>query len=243
MKPIRINLLPPGVGRPLSISPLAQLPWKKIALAAGGLMAVVTLFLTAGNLRQSRALARLTREWESLAPERLRLQELQVALDALRIRESAVEKLKTPEARWAPRLNLLSDSIVSNLWFQGMIFRASRSSEIKKFLMEEYADLLPGLDQMIPEEPEAQAPEQDPSTAPQPEAPWPPRLWLRGSALVLAKEGAAQGAPVRRFIQRLKEQPEFAKWFGGLELKDVGHEQRGQYEVSDFILILYPTGV
>lgn len=241
--PIRINLLPAGMRRPARPSPLAALPWKRIGTVAGGLALFITLFLFIGNMQRSRALARLMREWEELLPQRRQFQELQAALEAIRIREQAVLKLKAPQARWAPRMDLLSEMLVSSLWFQGMVLQMSREPQIKRFLTEEFSDLVPNLDQIYPEAGSDAVPA-DPNAPQDPNAPaealWQPRLWLRGAALV---KGGSEGAPVRRFIERLKQNAAFSEWFSGLELQDVGHEERGAYEVSEFILVLYPTGL
>ncbi len=252
---IRVNLLPPGVGRQDRAAQLAALPWKEIGTGAGGLLVLVTVGFLLANGLQRRAFDRLNAEWERLQPERVQLDQLRASLDTMRNRQRAIQTLKAEEGKWAPRMELFIDALTANLWFKGLQFKVSRSTETAKFLSDEFRDLIPGIGEMMREQEQMEGPmEAEPSQTPAaptmnpdgtparaapPPPPWQPRLTLRGSALV---SGQADEAPVRRFIHRLKGHPEFSRWFSGLELKDVGHEEQGPYEVSEFILILYPTG-
>lgn len=253
---IRVNLLPPEVARKTAaVARLAALPWKEIGIGAGALLGLISIGFLLANGLQRRTFNRLNAEWEGLQPERAQLDQLRASLEAMRNRQRAIQTLKAQEGKWAPRMELFIDTLTANLWFAGIQFKMTRSSETGKFLADEFRDLVPGIEEMMRAQEEMEGPaETDPSQAapptmnpdgtpapPPPPAPvWQPRLILRGSALV---SGQADEAPVRRFIHRLKEHPEFSRWFSGLELKDVGHEEHGAYEVSEFVLILYPTGI
>lgn len=230
---IRLNLLPPGVGA--KASPFAALPWRPIGIGLLSLLVVYSgwIFFKGRNL--SGRLVRLTAESESLQPQRARLDQTQAALQALKNRDAALKVLKSPEEQWAPRLNLLSDCIVSDLWFSGLMFRVTRSTEIATFLNEEFKNTGGGYDFSLPEETAAVNPNGTPAA---PAEAWRPQLLLRGFALVTGKEGS----PVSRFLERLKGSPAFSQWFNGVELKDVAHSQVGQQEISEFSILLYPTG-
>lgn len=243
---IRINLLPPEVGRPTSAAAkqLAELPWKRIGIGSLGLLGLYTVWVLAAVQMQSGALARLTAQWGALQPERSRLEQTQASLRALQNRTSVIQSLKQPEAQWAPRLNLLTDVLVSNLWFTHLVFlggSAFASSEMESALSEEAKRGL-GLSesgQSSPTEPYPGMPPEMSGMPASPPAASKPILLLGGSALITAKTA---GAPVSRFLQRLKESPEFSRWFTGVELKDVEHRQVHQEEVSDFAILLYPAG-
>lgn len=225
---IRINLLPPG--RPGRAVPLwwRQLPWKKIAAAAGGLLAVGSAWVLVAVQNQTHSLSRLRMEWEALQPERIKLEQRQTMLQALRNRESILNNLKTPEGRWARRLNFLSDRVVSDLWFVGFNFSTSTQD-----LQDQQ---LPGMEEILGQS------DSDGSSGEgnSPPAGWKPVVVLAGSALVSGQE--AKGSPVSRFLQKLKEHPEFGRWFSGAELKAIRHRQVKSEEVSDFVIFLYPTG-
>jgi hypothetical protein len=231
---IRLNLLPPGMGAKGSAFPLASLPWRPIGIGALALLVLYSGWLFFQNRSLSGKVARLTSEWESLQPRQAQIDQTLAALQALQNREAALKTLKSPEGQWAPRLNLLSDCIVANLWFSGLLFRVTRSTEIAAFLKEEFRHQEMLSDFSLPEE----QPAINPDGTPVPEEPWKPQRLLRGFALVTGKEGS----PVSRFLERLKENPEFSRWFSGVELKDVAHSEVGQQEISEFSVLIYPTG-
>ncbi len=229
---IRLNLLPPGVGAARAAFPLADLPWRPIGIGALSLLFLYSGWVFFQNRVVSGKAARLTAEWETLQPRQAQINQTQAALQALQNREAVLKTLKSPEGQWSPRLNLLSDCIVADLWFSGLLFRTTESAEITSFLKREFPNMeLPDF------EPQPQALNPD-GTPAEPSAAWKPQVLLRGFSLVTTKEGS----PVSRFLKRLSEHPEFSRWFSGTELRDVGHSQVGQQEISEFALLLYPTG-
>lgn len=237
---IRINLLPPQMRRAAGpLLKLAGLPWREIGIGVGAILLLYTGRLLWMTHAQSQALAHLTAEWKALQPRQAKLQETRGRLNALKNRSTIMQGVKAPEQQWAPRLNLLSDSLVANLWFTRFAFRSVRGGEAGELLSEEFKDLIP-LEEQQPRRPEAV---QKKGTAaatrgkPQPAE----KLFavLEGSALVV---GGDTQAPVSRFLQRLKENPEFGKRFGKVDLKNVSHRQVQQEEVSDFVVLLSPTG-
>lgn len=228
---IRLNLLPPEARKAAGssqLAALAALPWRQIGIGVLALLVGVSAALAVSAQRQKAQANRLSAEWDSLQAGKVRLDQAQAALQALRNRDSVLKSLKAPEGQWAPRLNLLSDSIVVGLWFRGLLFRVTQVTEISQFVKEEASNLGLG-DFGVPTEPSGE----------ESSAAFRPQVLLRGFSLVTAK-GA--GSPVSRFLQRLKENPQFSRWFTGVELMDVSHMEVGKQEVSEFAIILYPTG-
>lgn len=219
---ITINLLPSG--RRANVFPTwwKQLPWKELATVAGVLLAVGSAWVLVAAQSQARSLARVRAEWEGLQPERIKLDRIRKDLDALQKRASILKWLQAPEGQWAPRLNFLSDGVVSDLWFTLFNFSATPKGDLEEFLRAEGMPM-----------PDLPLPPGVGST--------PPFVMLAGSALVSGK--GAEGPPVTRFLERLKTHPEFGRWFSGVELKGIRHRQVKSEEVSDFVIFLYPTGL
>ncbi len=195
---IRINLLPEG-SRKSQIPWARDLPWRKLAIGAGGLWVLVAVWMGAASRLEIHAHRKLSAEWERLKPQRDRLEKTRASVNVLKNRQAVYTTLKAPESRWSRRLNLLSDCLVSQLWFTSLKGGSS----------------LPEL-----------------GTAPGRTA-----LLLKGSSFLAA---AGEGAPVARYLQRLKEHPEFGRLFSGIELKGVEQRQVEQEEVGDFVIVLYP---
>ncbi len=218
---IRINLLPQGAKRPAVLS-FDQASLKILGKSTLSLMAVASVGLLLSNGLHAWTLGRLTAEWDRLQPEQVRFEKAQAALKALKSRTEILKSVKAPEAQWAPRLNLLSDALVSQLWFTSLEFG------------------IPPPGSKAPVEAPVSVSKKPPIKKIQP----PPKvvvsLVLRGSSFV-ADTGS--GAPVTRYLQRLKEQPEFRRWFRGVELKSVEQRQIHQEQVSDFEILFFPTGL
>ncbi|MBI3322658.1 MAG: PilN domain-containing protein [Candidatus Omnitrophica bacterium] len=115
---IRINLLP-SEARKKTSSPGQKLsiPVRPIAIGAGGLLAALTVVLVVGNLWNGGRLGRLKKEWTELQPRKAGLEKMQSELKVLQGRAGVLEQVKAPRGRWAPRLNLISDAVVSQVWF------------------------------------------------------------------------------------------------------------------------------
>lgn len=210
---IRIDLLP-HTAEEEAASVLFDIPWKSIGMGLLAFCISASLGLTLVRQLQGHALHRLKRDWNGLQPKLRQLEATETAIRALQNRAKVHQMLKAPEAQWAPRLNLLSDSLVSQLWFTALRFEAPKKSG------------------KAPQRP-AEKPKSEPPT------PAAPALILEGSALVGA---AGVGAPVSRYLQRLKGQPVFSQWFREVELKSVQQRQVQQEQVSDFVMAFYPTG-
>ena len=188
---IRINLLPPEL-RVTQVGRRVSVPWQPWAKGALGLGIGISCWLLFSNQLHAYGLSRLKAEWERLQPERVRFERAQEDYQRLKKGAEILSTVKAPETNWAPRLNLLSDALVSEVWFRALAYSQGQP------------------------------------------------LRLEGSALV--DSSGDSKAQVTQFLQRLKEQPEFHKWFRDVELKSVEHRQIHQEEVVDFTLLLVPTG-
>ena len=212
---IHVNLLPTTGVRRSAVHVSVLLPWRPMAIGLLGIVGVYSGWLLVANRSQARALAEVSAEWSGLELEQAQLQKTQAVLQALRERARAVRAIRAPGVQWAPRLNLLSDALASQLWFTALRFGLAVEGEDASGAASE------------PEHPGGSG-----------KAPA-PVLMLSGSAIVTAQK---PGAPVSRFLQRLKEHPEFHRQFRVVELRVVEHRQVSQDEVSDFVMLLYPSG-
>lgn len=197
---IRINLLPPEVRRPepFSLRGLGRPAFRRwIGLG----IAASSVLLPAANHLQTRALAQWKKQWQQQEPRRVRWQETRKALEALREQAALSKACRAAQAHWAPRLNLLSDALVSHLWFTSVELTTSCGKD---------KSLSAG-----------------------------PCLVLKGSSFS-ARAGA--DAPVSRYLQRLKEQPDFVRWYRPAELISIEQRQVGGEQVSDFVILLLPEG-
>lgn len=215
---IKINLLPKEM-QPASTFWPAHLSRKKLGFVGWALFGGISLWLLMANGLQAVALVKLAAEWDHLKPQRTRLEKVDASLNAVKNRAMIIQTLKAPQAQWAPRLNLLSDALVSQLWFTSLEF---------------------GTGPAAGSAPLPTGPKPKDSTRKEPLPPKVPLFILKGSALVT---DADSGSPVTRYLQRLKEHPDFRRWFRNLELQTAEHRQIRQEEVMDFTILLSPTGI
>lgn len=187
---IQINLLPPELRVVARDRAGPAVPWKPAARAVGGGVIALTVALVLFNGWQGRSLRRLQAEWRRLEPEKVRLDQTQQDIRALQLQAESLQRIKEPAGQWAPRLNLLSDVVVPQIWFSSLKWSQGQPAR------------------------------------------------LEGSAL--AASDADRSAPVTQFLQRLKEHPDFSRWFSSVELLSVAHRKVGDAEVVDFTVLLNP---
>lgn len=187
---IRVNLLPPEL-RERAPWQKRPVPWKGIALVAAAAFVLYSAGLVLGGRRQARRIAQLQSELERLKPERARFLEVQQSVQNLQRRSELLRAVKAPESRWAPRLNLVSDALLPQVWLTRLGFGRGEA------------------------------------------------LRIEGSVVLDDPKDAGQ---VSRFLQQLKEQPDFQRLFRDVELQSVEHRQIEAQEIVDFVLVLHPTG-
>lgn len=228
---IRIDLAPHPIQETTDVSPLTHIPWKSVGILLSVFCVGSSVVLGVFNQLQARTLRQLSSDWQTLQPRIKQLEATEAAIRALANRAKVHQMLKAPEAQWAPRLNLLSDGIVSQLWFTSLRFETVKPEKSVAVAVppSEGSRKKPG--KSSPKSSEKTKVEEKLSST--------PALVLVGSALVASTGG---GSPVSRYLQRLKAQPAFSQWFREVELKSVQQRQVQQEPVSDFVITLYPTG-
>ena len=187
---IRINLLPPEI-RSARSARAFRMPWRFAGFWAVGAVVLLSLALLFFNGAQAGSLRTLQAEWRHLEPEKKKLEQVRQDIQALEKQAEALQRMKGPEGNWAPRLSLLSDTVVPQIWFSS--FSGSQGQALR----------------------------------------------LEGSAL--AAPDADHNAAVTQFLQRLKEHPDFSRWFRSVELLSVAHRKIGDTEVVDFTILLHSS--
>jgi hypothetical protein len=128
---IRINLLPPsqrvGSGHRL----VGRIPFRALAIGAGFFWMGMTLGLLAVNGMQSQALAQWNKRWREIQPKKAQWEDLQQAVQMLRQQAKTLQTIRSDRARWSYRLNLLSDSLTSQLWFRSLSWKDGERAVLK----------------------------------------------------------------------------------------------------------------
>lgn len=236
---IRIDLQPPKrKSDSASESILPQVPWRVIAVFLLAFCGISTAFLLVTTRIQAQNLRRLKKELATVSPKLKKVEEVEAATRALQNRSKIQQMLKSPEAQWAPRLNILSDSIVSKLWFTALKIELPVSEKPKEATKPaQKKTKSPPKSKQTAASASSKAQKTEPPVPPA--KPKPILLVLEGSALVSSEGG---GSPVNRYLQRLREHPDFSRWFKEVELKSVQQRQIKDDQVSDFVIVFYPTG-
>ena len=112
---IQINLIPPELRTARRAGSL-QVPWRPIGLTAAALAVLLSVWFPAVNLLRAGGIARLRKEQQALEPQRQELEKLQKDFQRLKQRAEALQSVKGPQAQWAPRLMLLSESVIPQVW-------------------------------------------------------------------------------------------------------------------------------
>ncbi len=263
---IRINLLPADVRKSRS-SLQVSVPWMRILIFIVVVTVVYSGWILVSSQVQGRKLKRLTAQWEKMKPERTKVETTEAALRAFENREAILKELKSPQSQWAPRLNILADSIVAKLWFTSLEYKPAQSADedaeggTKKRVKRKRGDKERDSSQaskktelkkkkkresskgMGKESAGKEGKSKKPSSQRGQEAEVvrvpPPVLILKGASFV-AEQG--DGAAVNRYIRKLEQHPDFKLLFKGLKLKTIEHRQIQKEEVSDFTLELYLKG-
>ena len=127
---IRINLLPPEA-RKAAAGDKISIPLRPIGLGAGGFLALLTAVLIVGNLWNAGRLAKLRQEWDRLQPQKVGLEQKQAQLKMLQGQAGILGQVKAPQGRWAARLNLLSDAVVSQVWFTRLVVAPGQPARLE----------------------------------------------------------------------------------------------------------------
>ncbi len=113
---IKINLMPPELIAARSKKEAVTVPWREISIAAVVGVVGISVWLLLGNLKRSRALEQLRGEWKVLEPRQQRMVEVEESVQQLQRQADALQAAKNTQAQWAPRLELLSEAVVPQVW-------------------------------------------------------------------------------------------------------------------------------
>ncbi len=128
---IKINLLPPELIAAQSKKETVTIPWREIGIAVAVGAAVISVCLPIENMRRSRELKRLRAEWETLEPKKKKLTEVQESAQRLQLQSDALQAAKNKQAQWAPRLALLSEAVVPQVWLTRLEYIQGKSLSIQ----------------------------------------------------------------------------------------------------------------
>lgn len=128
---IKINLLPPEVIAARSKKEAVTLPWREIGIAVAVGAVVISVWLPVENMRRSRELKRLQAEWETLEPKKKKLAEVRESVQRLQLQADALQAAKSKQAQWAPRLALLSEAVVPQVWLTRLEYVQGKSLSVQ----------------------------------------------------------------------------------------------------------------
>jgi len=215
---IRINLVPPSARRPF----WARWRWSAVPLRRLAILGVSAMaFLAAGlwllRSGEERTLGRLRQEWRTWEGPQAELDAYQNQMAVLKRQADHLARVRSDGLTWAPRLNLLSDTVSSGVWFTRLSVEAV---EAKTPLAK--AKPLLKADKGKPKR--ARGEDAGPSV----------RMTVEGTALVPQKE---EGSPLMSTLQSLKRHPEFSRSFSRVEVKSAERRMFGSVAVTDFVLV------
>jgi len=124
---IRINLLPPEVIAANSKKEAVTVPWREIGIAVVIGVVGVSVWLPLENMNRSRSLDRLRAEWKEMESKKQRLTEVQ----QLQRQADAFQAAKNKQAQWAPRLALLSEAVVPQVWLTRLEYVQGKSLSVQ----------------------------------------------------------------------------------------------------------------
>lgn len=113
---IKINLMPPEMIAANSKKETVSVPWREIGIALVIGAVAVSVWLPFENVRRSRSLGRLRGECKEIESKKQRLTEVQQSVQHLQRQADALRVVKNKQAQWAPRLALLSEALVPQVW-------------------------------------------------------------------------------------------------------------------------------
>lgn len=214
---IRINLLPQAQ-RPVRRWQVPKVASRQALLVGVVAIGVLTVGLIGWRSLLVANLARMSAEWDQLKASHAEVESYRQHAVLLERQAQRFAQLRASGVRWAPRLNLLSDALVPNVWFTHLKVEPLAAGPLPKFSQK--ASKEKGKGKKTGATARAMARQ---------------RATLAGTALVPPPE---EPSPVGALVQSLKRQPEFARWFQAVEIKSVERRSIGTIEVTDFVLVL-----
>ncbi len=127
---IQINLMPPELRAARRAGSL-RVPWRPIGLAAAALAVLFSVVLPLTNFLRARSIDRLRGEWKTLEPQSRELEKVQKDFQQLKRQAEALQSVKAPQAQWAPRLSLLSEALVPQVWLTQLEYAQGKALRLK----------------------------------------------------------------------------------------------------------------
>lgn len=113
---IELNLLPAELRKKRSRIELPKIPLIPLALAIIGSLVLLQLLLGGLILMCKNQLSRADKIWQDLAPEKVELDSIKLAIKTASRKTRAIEELIKKRLSWARLLNELSSSLTANIW-------------------------------------------------------------------------------------------------------------------------------
>ena len=206
---IEINLLPKELQKKkIETSDISFLPI--IGVVLGVIVVVHLLFSVSVNFK-ARALQRLEKEWEELAPGKKDADRVIQELTTMRSRINAIDELVQKRMSWAKKLSDLSDAMTPGVWLNRLWIE-------KKIVYKEQKT-------KGNEGGKAAAEKTTLKT-----------LHLNGSIIGM---GGDETAVVGKFMWSLENNPSFLADFSGIESAYMQQSKLKEIEVMEFELICY----
>lgn len=213
---------------------LPAIPPRRLAVMAAVALSVVTFGVTAWRHAQERALAQLTADWNQLRGPREELEATRATVALLERQETRLTQLRTSGIRWAPRLNLLSDAMVSGVWFTRLIVEPP---DVKARPTAGAAKASRAASASAPKassKSSSEAASRSKTKGSARKGPAAPRLVVTGIALVPTGE---QASPLGAMLESVKRQPQFSQYFEQVEVQSAGRGKIGRQDVTEFTLV------
>lgn len=215
---IEINLVPLEK-RPKVRGQMILSPRRWAAISIGGLV-LVTALLGMGRIQTERVHARLNAEWKEIQDSRAEWEALRSRIALLETQGEQMKRLRASGLRWAPRLQVLSEAVVPNLWFTQL---SIEPPDAKKEAKEEKEEK-----KLEKKKSKGKVPAQKKSK----------RIHVLVQGVALVPSSGIEPSPISVYLQSLKKHPRFSQYFDSVEVKSVERQKFGTTDVSEFLLQL-----
>jgi len=219
---IELNLLPEESKKRKRKLELPDIPIIPAAAILIGAIVVIQLLLGGLIFVGKKQLAGLDKTWESLAPERARLDGIKGKISAINKKTKAIDSLMAKQINWSRLLNELSDSVTANIW----LTEISCSETIEKETRKKKAEK--------PGKPASSKPKIKKRKTSAQNVRKIQTLTIAGFA---AGRGEETTANVGRFISSLKGNKDFFEDFADVELVSMKKSVVAEQDVMNFTLV------
>ncbi|MBI4313355.1 MAG: hypothetical protein HY594_00920 [Candidatus Omnitrophica bacterium] len=220
LRMIEINLIPADqrLRIPLGIALFSP---RRIAALGAVLCVAATALLGIWRIGLEKSYARMNAQWKTLETSRSEWEALRNRVAMLETQAEYMKQLRGRGLRWAPRLQLLSEALVPDVWLTELSIQpVDLKKEAKEAKKEEKKKLR---DKSEKSKVKTQARNRK-------------RVVVAGAALVPVS--GVEPSPISVYLQSFKKHPKFSQNFDGVEVKSVERQKIGTTDVSEFLLQL-----